>query len=131
MMKHLAFILTFVTLAVSVRLVPRPVQKLNANKVKANRWNRYHSLIGHQHNLMAPNEATKNGHGKWYPKKYGPTPASCHYNCQLEYHTSYNIPLMQGETECPDFKRSRSLEVDTYSATNWRYICFQPVFFFI
>merc|ERR1711879_55202 len=112
---HFALVLTFLTLAYCVHLVPRPnYRPFNEKKTLTNRWHRFHSILGGAETA------------KWYPKKYGPLPVSCHYDCQLEYHTSFNLPLMDDETECPTFLRTRILETSFYRATNWKHICFHP-----
>ena len=102
-----------------VKLRPKPNWKpLYHRQTEISRWGRFHSMIGWDH-------AT--GHGKVYPKKFGPTPASCNYDCHYDYQTSYNIPLKDDEDVCPPFIRTRHVNIDFYEATNWQHICFAPV----
>ena len=109
----------FLSATDGVKLRPKPNWKpLYHRKTAISRWGRFHSMSGVDHDK---------GHQKMYPKKFGPTPASCHVDCHYDYQTSYNIPLKADEDFCPPFIRTRLVNIDFYEATNWQHICFAPV----
>ena len=109
----------FLSITDGVKLRPKPNWKpLYHRKTAISRWGRFHSMSGVDHDK---------GHQKMYPKKFGPTPASCHVDCHYDYQTSYNIPLKADEDFCPPFIRTRLVNIDFYEATNWQHICFAPV----
>ena len=121
MNKIILFISVFVICIHGMGLRPKPNFKpMYHRQTEINRWHRFHSVIDGMGPDAKPNP-------KKFPKKWGPTPESCNYDCPLAYQTSYNIPLMDGEDHCQPFIRTRLVHIDFYKASDWKHMCFSPV----